>query len=94
MTLDDRGLPVISYDRPGLRSIHDFTAAGPDPAWGPGWTRRSDLARRAPIVTDLPGLFIAGAASAAGNGPSQVVQTGALVSAACADYAQRSGFPG
>lgn len=94
VTLDDHGVPVVTYCRPGLRTTHDFAAAGPDVAWGPGWTGRGDLVRRAPITADLPGLFVAGAASAAGNGPSPVVQTGALASSACADYAERSGFPG
>lgn len=89
--LDADGVPLITYDRPGLRTTHDFTTAGPDPSWGPAWTRRSDLARRTPIVADAPGLFVAGAASAAGNGPSAVLQSGALASGACADYAERSG---
>lgn len=89
--LDAAGVPLITYDRPGLRTTHDFTTAGPDPSWGPAWTRRSDLARRTPIAADVPGLFVAGAASAAGNGPSAVLQSGALASAACADYAGRSG---
>jgi UDP-galactopyranose mutase len=94
IALDVRGRPVITYVRPGLRTVHDFTVHNPDPAWGPAWARRSDLVRRAPITTDVAGLFIAGAASAGGNGPSQIIQTGALACAACADYAERSGFPG
>jgi len=85
---------VITYVRPGLRTVHDFTVDNPDPAWGPAWTRRSDLVRRTPITSDVAGLFLAGAASAGGNGPSQVIQTGALACRACADYAERSGFPG
>ena len=85
---------MITFTRPGLRTTHDFTAATPDPAWGPAWTRRRDLARRVPVVAELPGLFLAGAASPAGTGPSQVVQSAALASATCADYAERSGFPG
>jgi phytoene dehydrogenase-like protein len=92
--LDQQGRPVITYSRPGLRTVHDFTAGIPDPAWGPAWRRRRDLVRRVPVTSELPGLFLAGAASPAGNGPSQVVQTGALASAACADYAERSGLPG
>ncbi|GAA3628667.1 phytoene desaturase family protein [Microlunatus ginsengisoli] len=92
IALDGSGVPVITYVRPGLRTTHDFTTAGPEPAWGPAWTRRSDLARRATTTTDVAGLFIAGAATVAGSGPPQVVQSGALASAACADYAERSGF--
>jgi phytoene dehydrogenase-like protein len=92
--LDRQGRPMITYTRPGLRTVHDFTAPNQDPAWGPAWTRRRDLVRRVPVTSELPGLFLAGAASPAGNGSSQVVQTGALASAACADYAERSGFPG
>ncbi len=94
IALDSRGRPVITYVRPGLRTVHDFTVDNPDPAWGPAWSRRSDLVRRTPITSEVAGLFIAGAASAGGNGPSQVIQTGALASTACADYAERSGFPG
>jgi phytoene dehydrogenase-like protein len=94
VALDSHGRPVVTYLRPGLRTVHDFVAAVPDPSWGPAWNRRGDLARRSPITAELPGLFLAGAASPAGNGPSQVIQTGALASSACADYAERSGFPG
>ncbi|HET9647193.1 MAG TPA: FAD-dependent oxidoreductase, partial [Microlunatus sp.] len=94
VTLDERGRPIVSYLRPGLRTVHDFTAGTPNPSWGPAWTRRSDLVRRAPITAEVPGLFLAGASSSAGNGAPQVVQTGALASYACADYAERSGFPG
>jgi hypothetical protein len=92
--LDAAGVPVITYDRPGMRTVHDFTAAGPAASWGPAWNRRSDLVRRAPIAPGVPGLFVAGGASAAGNGSSAVLQSGALASAACADYAERSGHPG
>lgn len=94
VALDSEGRPEVTYVRPGLRSVHDFTDGAPDPAWGPAWTRRSDLARRAPITSDVAGLFLAGAASAAGNGASHVIQTGALACYASADYAGRSGFPG
>jgi UDP-galactopyranose mutase len=94
VAVDPAGRPVITYVRPGLRTVHDFTVDNPDPAWGPAWTRRSDLVRRTPITSDVAGLFLAGAASAGGNGPSQVIQTGALACRACADYAERSGFPG
>ncbi len=94
IALDRSGRPTITYVRPGLRTVHDFTADNPDPAWGPAWSRRSDLARRTPVTSGVSGLFLAGAATAGGNGPSQVIQAGALASAACADYAERSGFQG
>jgi phytoene dehydrogenase-like protein len=92
--LDADGVPVVRYLRPGLESVHDFRRATADPAWGPRWGRRSDLARRPPVTTSVSGLFLVGASSPAGNAPSQVVLSGALASTACANYAERSNFPG
>lgn len=90
--LDEAGVPVITFQRPGIDVVHDYRAAVPDPSWGPAWRRRRDLLRRVPVSTEVPGLFLAGASTPAGNGPSQVLQSGALASYACHDYAERSGF--
>jgi phytoene dehydrogenase-like protein len=84
------GVPVVSYVRPGVRTTHDFTNPRPDPSWGPRWRRASDLSRRPPVTTEVRGLFLAGASSPAGNGPSQVVLSAALAANACDDYAQMS----
>jgi phytoene dehydrogenase-like protein len=84
------GVPTIIYVRPGVRTTHDFTDPRPDPSWGPRWRRGSDWARRPAVTSEVAGLFLAGASSPGGSGPSQVVLSAALAAAACDDYAQMS----
>ena len=58
-------------------SVHDFTAAQPDPSAGVAWRGFRSWFRRPPVSTEVPGLFFAGPHTAAGNGLSPTVLAGA-----------------
>ncbi|SDS07935.1 Phytoene dehydrogenase-related protein [Friedmanniella luteola] len=92
--LDVDGTPVVSWARPvgdgtvdgaTVVSRHDFGRAGPNPSAGAAWRGWRSWLQRPPVTPGLPGLHLASAASAGGNGPSQVVLSGALASYACHD---------
>ena len=87
------GLPSVTYQRPvtdgWLQVTHDYRQARPDRAVGASWHRFSDWLRRPPTTTEVAGLFVAGPHSRSGNGPAQVILSGALASAACSAYLER-----
>ena len=93
VALTASGLPSVCYQRPvadgWLQVTHDYRQARPDPAAGASWHRFADWLRRPPTRTEVAGLFVAGPHSRSGNGPAQVILSGALASAACSAYLER-----
>ena len=87
--LSAEGVPVVSYRRPvpdgTVVSRHDHGLSHPDPGSGVAWHGFRGWLRRPPVVTAVGGLYTASPSSAAGNGPSQTVLSGALASYACHD---------
>jgi phytoene dehydrogenase-like protein len=83
------GVPVVSYRRPvedgTVVSRHDFGRQVPTPGAGVAWHGFRRWLDFPPVSTDLPGLYTASPASPAGNGPSQVILSGALASYAVHD---------
>jgi UDP-galactopyranose mutase len=83
------GTPVISWARPvgdgTVVSWHDYGRTAPTPSAGAAWRGWRSWLDRPPVTPDLPGLHTAGPASAGGDGPSQVILSGALASYACHD---------
>ncbi len=80
----DRG-PVVEWTRPTadgrtLVSVHDWTAARPDPGAGIAWRGWRTALRRPPISSALPGLHLAGPHSRGGALLPAVVLSGALAS--------------
>jgi phytoene dehydrogenase-like protein len=90
VTLTEAGIPTFSYLRQladsGLRTVHDFTATLPKPSYGVAWSGFSSWLRRAPVTTEISGLYAASPASPAGPGASQVVLSAALAAYACDDH--------
>jgi phytoene dehydrogenase-like protein len=82
--LSAAGVPVVAYRRlvagGSLVSVHDFTAAQPDPSAGVAWHGFRSWFRRPPVSTEVPGLFFAGPHTAAGSGLSPTLLAGALAS--------------
>jgi UDP-galactopyranose mutase len=80
--LSSRGVPVVSYGRPvadgTVVSRHDFSRLVPTPGAGVAWHGFRRWLDQPPVSTEVPGLYTASPASPAGNGPSQVVLSGAL----------------
>jgi phytoene dehydrogenase-like protein len=78
------GVPVVTYRRPvvggSLVSVHDYTAARPDPSAGVAWHGFRSWFRRPPVTTEVSGLFFAGPHTAAGSGLSATLLAGALAS--------------
>jgi phytoene dehydrogenase-like protein len=89
--LSSAGVPVVSYRRPGTTgtvvSRHDFGRPMPAPGAGVAWHGFRRWLDQPSVTSGVPGLYTAGPASPAGNGPSQVVLSGALASYACQDGA-------
>ena len=87
--LADDGTPVVSWARPvGERTVlsrHDFGQTSPCPSAGAAWRGWRSWWSRPPVTPGTPGLHLASAASPGGDGPSQVVLSGALASYACHD---------
>ena len=83
------GVPVVTYRRPvpggTLLSRHDHHLTAPRPGFGVAWQGFRGWLRRPAVVTGVAGLYTASPSSAAGNGPSQTVLSGALASYACHD---------
>jgi phytoene dehydrogenase-like protein len=83
------GTPVVSWARPvgecTVVSRHDFADTTPRPSAGAAWRGWRSWLSRPPVTPGPPGLHLASAASAGGDGPSQVVLSGALASYACHD---------
>jgi UDP-galactopyranose mutase len=83
------GTPVVSWARPvgecTVVSRHDFRRVSPAPSAGAAWRGWRSWWDRPPVTPGLPGLHLASASSPGGDGPSQVVLSGALASYACAD---------
>jgi phytoene dehydrogenase-like protein len=90
ITLTQDGVPMVEYLRPAddhaVRSVHDYRAATPRPAYGVAWQGFGSWLRRPPVTSETAGLFLAGPFSPAGPGPSQVVCAAALASYGCHDY--------
>jgi phytoene dehydrogenase-like protein len=90
ITLTHDGVPTVEYLRPtddhAVRSVHDYHAAIPRPAYGVAWQGFDSWLRRPLVTSDIAGLFLAGPFSPAGPGPSQVVGSAALASYRCHDY--------
>ncbi len=88
--LTESGVPDVSYARPvagaTVTSTHDYGAARPSPAAGVGWAGMRSWTRRPAVVTEVPGLFVAGPFSPAGSGGSAEVLSGALAAYAVQDY--------
>jgi UDP-galactopyranose mutase len=87
--LSSDGVPVVSYRRPVVGgtvvSRHDFGRVVPAPGAGVAWHGFRRWLDQPTVTTDLPGLYTASPASPAGNGPSQVILSGALASYAVHD---------
>ena len=87
--LTAEGVPVVEYRRPvpggSTVSRHDHGRPVATPAAGVAWRGFRGWLDQPPVSTAVAGLFTAGPASPAGNGPSQVVLSGALASYACHD---------
>ena len=87
--LTAEGVPVVEYRRPvpggSTVSRHDHGRPVATPAAGVAWRGFRGWLDQPPVSTAVSGLFTAGPASPAGNGPSQVVLSGALASYACHD---------
>jgi phytoene dehydrogenase-like protein len=83
------GTPVVSWARPvgegTVVSRHDFGRTRPSPSAGAAWRGWRSWRQRPPVTPGPPGLYLASAASPGGDGPSQVVLSGALASYACHD---------
>lgn len=83
------GTPVVSWARPvGERTVlsrHDFGRTAACPSAGAAWRGWRSWLSRPPVTPGTPGLHLASAASPGGDGPSQVVLSGALASYACHD---------
>ena len=83
------GTPVVSWARPvadgTVVSRHDFGRTSPSPSAGAAWRGWRSWLQRPPVTPGPPGLYLASAASAGGDGPSQVVLSGALAAYACHD---------
>ncbi|GAA1853047.1 hypothetical protein GCM10009714_38010 [Microlunatus capsulatus] len=88
------GTPVVSWARPvGERTVvsrHDHGRSRPDPGAGAAWRGWRSWLLRPPVTPGPAGLHLASAASAGGDGPSQVVLSGALASYACHDALDRA----
>jgi phytoene dehydrogenase-like protein len=84
------GIPTVEYVRPAhdyaVRTVHDFQAATPRPAYGVAWQGFGSWLRRPSVTSEIAGLFLAGPFSPAGPGPSQVVCSAALASYGCHDF--------
>jgi phytoene dehydrogenase-like protein len=82
VTLSAAGAPMVTYERPHgeltVRSVHDFTAARPRPAYGVAWRGLDSWTDRPSVSGEIPGLLLAGPFSAAGPDPSAEVLSGAL----------------
>jgi UDP-galactopyranose mutase len=87
--LSPGGVPVVSYRRPAadgtLVSRHDFGRLVPTPGAGVAWHGFRRWLDQPPVSTEVAGLYTASPASPAGNGPSQVILSGALASYAVHD---------
>jgi UDP-galactopyranose mutase len=87
--LSPGGVPVVSYRRPAadgtVVSRHDFGRPVPTPGAGVAWHGFRHWLDQPPVTTEVPGLYTASPASPAGNGPSQVILSGALASYAAHD---------
>lgn len=83
------GTPVLSWARPvadgTVVSRHDHGRSRPRPSAGAAWRGWRSWLLRPPVSAGPAGLHLASAASAGGDGPSQVVLSGALASYACHD---------
>ena len=81
------GTPVVSWARPvgdgTVVSRHDYRRTTPTPSAGAAWRGWRSWLDRPPVTPGVPGLYTAGPASPGGDGPSQVVLSGALASYAC-----------
>jgi UDP-galactopyranose mutase len=90
ITLTQDGVPTVEYLRPAddhaVRTVHDYQAADPRPAYGVAWQGFDSWLRRPPVTSKPAGLFLAGPFSPAGPGPSQVLCSAALASYGCHGY--------
>lgn len=90
ITLSSVGRPTLSYPRPTsggtLLTTHDHNQTHLDPSWGVAWHGFRSWLDRPSVTTEVPGLFLAGPSSAAGNGGSQVILSGALAAYAAQSY--------
>jgi UDP-galactopyranose mutase len=90
VTLTAEGIPVVEYSRavPGgtLSSRHDFGNCRPRASAGVAWDGLRSWTRRPPVISEVPGLFTAGPFSAAGQGGSAELLSGALAAYAVQGY--------
>lgn len=82
--------PVVRYRRAVaagvVESVHDHTAASPDPGYGLAWRGASSWWSMPPVSTGVDGLWTAGPHSRGGNHLSQVLLSGALASYAVHEH--------
>lgn len=93
--LDPRGVPTLTWRRPigagTLRTTHEWASAKPAMGAGVAWRGYGDWFRRPPVTSPIPGLYLAGPYTPAGNHPSATVLSAAL--AASAVHARLGGRP-
>ena len=73
--------------------VHDHTRAEHDPGSGYAFDGVRSWLRRPTSRTSTPGVFLAGAQLRGGNRPAEVVLSGALAAAACAEFLSAADRP-
>ena len=80
--LSPAGVPTVRSGRPFgagcLVTDRDYRDTRPDPGQGVAWAGFRSWFRRPPVTTGVPGLFLAGVGSPAGNDPAALILSGAL----------------